>query len=292
MITIFTIPKPFKGHINTIQRNAIQSWMQLKPECEIILFGDDYGVSDIAKEFGLSHIPVIEKNRYGTPLLSSTFDLAQKHSKNETLVFANADIIFFQDLIKTINNINISPYLISGRRYNFNVEDEINFQKIHNLFDLQANLKQDGELHNISGKDYFIFKKGTVQMRPFAVGRVFWDDWLLFHMRQNNIPIINATNSINVIHQNHDYKHSKYGKKTRVWGPEMDYNLNVLGNRTNILSLRDADFVIMDRLIKRPKLLYRIYNLLSYYYIWRLLMSIKSKLALFVKKYLISSGLK
>ena len=54
MITIFTIPKPFKGHINTIQRNAIQSWMQLKPECEIILFGDDYGVSDIAKEFGLS----------------------------------------------------------------------------------------------------------------------------------------------------------------------------------------------------------------------------------------------
>ena len=282
MITIFTIPKPFKGHINTIQRNAIQSWMQLKPECEIILFGDDYGVSDIAKEFGLSHIPVIEKNRYGTPLLSSTFDLAQKHSKNETLVFANADIIFFQDLIKTINSIKISPYLISGRRYNFKVEDEIDFQKVNNLFDLQSDLKQDGELYNFSGKDYFIFKKGTVQMRPFAVGRVFWDDWFLFHMRTNNIPIINATNSINVIHQNHDYSHSKYGKKTMVWGPEMDYNKIILGHSTNILSLRDADFVIVDKLIIRPKLLYRIHNLLSYYYLWRLLMSIKSKLARYI----------
>ncbi len=31
MITIFAIPKPFKGHIDVIQRNAIQSWTKLSP---------------------------------------------------------------------------------------------------------------------------------------------------------------------------------------------------------------------------------------------------------------------
>ena len=85
MMTIFSIPKPFKGHINTIQRNAIQSWLQLYPKCEVILFGDDEGVAETAVEFGILHIPEIEKTELGTPLLSSAFDSAQKIAKNQIL---------------------------------------------------------------------------------------------------------------------------------------------------------------------------------------------------------------
>ena len=32
MLTIFTIPKPFVGHIGVIQRNAIISWLNLSPK--------------------------------------------------------------------------------------------------------------------------------------------------------------------------------------------------------------------------------------------------------------------
>ena len=50
MFTIFTIPKPFQGHIGTIQRNAIQSWTLLHPRPEIILFGSEAGTAQVAAE--------------------------------------------------------------------------------------------------------------------------------------------------------------------------------------------------------------------------------------------------
>ena len=56
MLTIFTIPKCFRGHISVIQRNAIRSWRMLRPECEIILFGDEEGMKEVAEEFGVRHI--------------------------------------------------------------------------------------------------------------------------------------------------------------------------------------------------------------------------------------------
>ena len=30
-LTIFAVPKPFEGHIDVIQRNAIRSWQRLRP---------------------------------------------------------------------------------------------------------------------------------------------------------------------------------------------------------------------------------------------------------------------
>jgi hypothetical protein len=46
MLTIFAIPKPFRGHIGVIQRNAICSWLELRQACEIILLGDDEGTAE------------------------------------------------------------------------------------------------------------------------------------------------------------------------------------------------------------------------------------------------------
>jgi hypothetical protein len=56
MLSILAFPKPFRGHIATIQRNAISSWMRLRPPCEIFLFGDEEGTAEVAKEFGACHI--------------------------------------------------------------------------------------------------------------------------------------------------------------------------------------------------------------------------------------------
>src|SRR5262245_24272757 len=70
MLSILAFPKPFRGHIATIQRNAISSWTRLRPQCDIFLFGDDEGTAEVAKEFGVCHVPEMARNEYGTPLLS------------------------------------------------------------------------------------------------------------------------------------------------------------------------------------------------------------------------------
>lgn len=46
MLTIFSYPKPFKGHIDVIQRNAINSWTLLNPKPEIILACDEEGTKE------------------------------------------------------------------------------------------------------------------------------------------------------------------------------------------------------------------------------------------------------
>jgi len=52
MLTIFSTPKPFLGHIDVIQRNALQSWKRLHPDVEIILFGDDNGAAEVCRDRG------------------------------------------------------------------------------------------------------------------------------------------------------------------------------------------------------------------------------------------------
>jgi len=41
MLTLFTVPKAFVGHIGLIQRNAIRSWQACVPDAQIMLFGCD-----------------------------------------------------------------------------------------------------------------------------------------------------------------------------------------------------------------------------------------------------------
>ena len=78
MLSIFTIPKPFAGHIGIIQRNAVRSWLALRPSCEITLFGDEEGTAACASEFGVRHFPQLVCNEYGTPMLDDAFSGAHE----------------------------------------------------------------------------------------------------------------------------------------------------------------------------------------------------------------------
>jgi hypothetical protein len=60
---VFT-PKPFVGHIDVIQRNAISSWLRLHPDVEVILV-DIRGQAEVSRSFDL-HITSVKRNRYGT----------------------------------------------------------------------------------------------------------------------------------------------------------------------------------------------------------------------------------
>ena len=76
LLTIFSAPKPFTDpHIAIIQRNAIGSWMRL-PETEVFLVGEESGMAETAREFGVRHLPNVARNPEGTPLVSSIFSLA------------------------------------------------------------------------------------------------------------------------------------------------------------------------------------------------------------------------
>src|SRR5260370_2468995 len=93
MITFFTMRKQFRGHIGVIQRNAIESWKRIHPSAEVILFGDEEGAAEAARDLRIRHIPSVKRNEHGTKYLSPIFDGAQDLAHHNFLCYINCDII-------------------------------------------------------------------------------------------------------------------------------------------------------------------------------------------------------
>lgn len=258
MITIFSVPKPFTGHIAIIQENAIKSWLQLHPKIEIILYGDEEGTQEICDKYGLVHVANIQKNKYGTPTLGYIFEHTRKIAKNNILCYTNADIILFNDSIRTIDRIPFQKFLIVGQRWDAEILSLINYEDPcweNNLreFAIKNHKQFPG------GIDYFIFPKGIFsRIPPFAIGRAGWDNWMIYHSRKLNIPTIDATQSIMAIHQNHSYSHVPHQTGTDYSGPESDNNFMLSGGRRIYLwNLDDANWTVTPSTLFQKKITLR-----------------------------------
>ena len=159
MLTIFTAPRAFDNQFGLIQRNAILSWLRLHPQCEIILFGEEEGIAEMAGEFGILHIPDIKKNESGTPLVDDLFERAKKTAKNNILAYVNADIILIGDFMEAVEKLKGGNFLMIGRRWDLDLKEPINFQDRDWEGELKNKITKEGKLHGQAGSDYFVFQK-------------------------------------------------------------------------------------------------------------------------------------
>jgi len=256
MLTIFTIPKPFAEDFNVIQRNAIQSWIKVYPDCEIVLFGDELGTSEIAREFKVEHIPYVKCNEYGTPLVDSMFEQIQQVAKYDLLCYINSDIILMKDFADTLRRIRFKRFLVIGQRWDLDLKEALDFASPDWEKRLRRLVSEHGKLHPPWGSDYFVFlrDRNVLKLPPFAVGRTIYDNWLIWWARSLNMPVIDATRTITCIHQNHVRTYSSIKKQT-VEGVdnlresvEAQINYALAGN-ARIFILLDATHIITPRLI-------------------------------------------
>ena len=252
MLTIFSIPKPFQDNISIIQRNALQSWTHLHPDCEVFLFGDETGITDIAQDYNIGHIKNIPKNEYGTPLLNFVFEKIQEIAKNNYICYVNTDIILTSDIITALDNVTQFPeFLLVGRRINVEIQKSINISESFET-DFIDFVKKDWTPGRPDQIDCFVFPKGMVKdMPPFAVGRAGWDNWLIADTKRKRIPIIDGTTMFHVVHQNHDYSHIKNQKSDSWEGPETDRNRELMGGMKNLYNIDDADWFLLPEGLKK-----------------------------------------
>jgi len=247
MVTIFTIPKPFRGHIGVIQTNAIRSWLALRPACEVILFGDEEGIAEIAFELGIQHIPQVECNEYGTPLVSSVFNIAQNIGSRHLICYANADIIFMSDFLRAAQQVSQQTHqlLVVGQRRDLDLGEPVDFTSPGWEEWLRARVAKHGKLHPAIGIDYFLFSPNIWgDIPPFAVGRPGWDNWMVYRARYLGLPVIDATKAITAVHQNHDYSHLPMGEEDMRKGVEAKRNLEMLGGKRYSFNVKDATQVL------------------------------------------------
>ena len=254
--TPFTAPKPFTDpHIRMIQDNMLRNWQALGDEVEVVVIGDEPGIAEHCQELGLMHLTGVRCNELGTPLISSIFALAREVSESPFLVYANADILFLPDLLDAVRRLSgvKKRFLAVGQRWDMDIDAPMDFSEGWEQ-ELLARIRDEGVLHTPTGSDYFIFPRACFQDIPdFAVGRAGWDNWMIFRARWKGWPVVDLSEVVTVVHQNHDYRHLPGGLK-HYYQPETGVNVRLGGGRRTIFTLHDVTHVLNADRLQRKRL--------------------------------------
>jgi len=255
MITFFTTPKPFLGHIGIIQRNAIESWKCIHPEAEVILFGDDEGAAEAARSLQIRHVPDVKRNEHGTKYLSPIFDGAQDLASHDVLCYINCDIILLPDFRAALERVVSfgGSFLMAGQRWDTDITTPIDFSATDWQSTVKGTAKAANHQRPAQWIDYFVFSRGLYYKNtpPFVIGRPGWDPWLMWHARDSGARIVDASKVVVAVHQNHDYSYHPDGEKG-VWeGEEARRNAALLDNWRLFRSLRNATHILTPEGIHR-----------------------------------------
>lgn len=255
LITLFSAPKPFTDpRINTIQDNAISSWRCL-PDVDILLLGQESGLAEAARRHGVVHVPQVQRNTSGTPLISSMIELARERSASPLLCIVNADMIVMPDLVAAAKSLiqMKTEFVLVSRRWDLDLEEPIQF-----LDGWEERLawavRERGALHRPAGSDLFLFPRACYNDVPaFAVGRAGWDNWMIYKARKEHWPVVDGTASLTLVHQNHDYSHLP-GGIPHYTVPESDENIRLAGGEGAIrYTIVDATLALTGNRLTRPR---------------------------------------
>jgi hypothetical protein len=256
LLTLFSAPKPFTDpHIALIQRNAITSWTLLE-DAEVILLGNEIGLAEVAKEFGVKHLPNVKVNESGTPLISSMFQLARENATSDLLCIVNADMILMPDFVEAAKRVIKlkDKFVLLSQRWDLDITQSLDFS---NGWEnrLRSTVHGQGVLHRPSGSDFFLFPLSTFhEIPPFTIGRAGWDNWMIYKARKENWAVIDCTPSVMIVHQNHDYSHLPNGKP-HYEHPETNENIRLAGGQANIrYTILDSTHQLADGKLIRPKM--------------------------------------
>ena len=264
MITIFSTPKDFTGIFEKIQLNALRSWRHLSPDIQIIILGDSKGSKEISSEINADYIPDVKCSIQGTPLLSDLFYKAEKIAKFNVLTFINADIILPINFLPSIEIAikTFTKFLLIGHRWDIDLNEIIDYNNNRHYEKFIKRIDNEGIRHGSSGIDYFVFNKGLWKKLPdFIIGRPGYDNWLIWNIRRRMLPVIDGSEVIKAVHQNHSYTfhHIQDNQEARE-GQEAIINSNIhKGKGLNILD--STHKLCSDRIIKVNDKNFKIRNL-------------------------------
>ena len=121
--------------------------------------------------------------------------IASRAVAGEIALYCNGDILFEAGVETVLENLPQGDFLAVG-------------QRIDSLADGAR------VWHRPSGMDYFFFRGGMfADLPPTVVGRAYYDSALVAWALRKEMPVIDLTPVLEVVHQWHDYGHVKGGRE-------------------------------------------------------------------------------
>jgi hypothetical protein len=211
----------------------------------VIVFGDDEGSAEAARELGARHEPEVKRNEFGTILVSAMFQKAQEIARHKLLCYVNCDIVLLPDFLPALEKVagKHEKFLMVGRRWDTAITEPLAFEKAGWERETRELAVRTGRRRGADWIDYFAFARGTYGEIPdFAVGRTCWDNWLVWRVVESGYAVVDATPAVVAVHQNHDYGHHPAGR-SGVWhGEEAARNFALAGGLGHFHTISHATY--------------------------------------------------
>ncbi|MEM2351975.1 MAG: hypothetical protein QXT26_06170, partial [Thermoproteota archaeon] len=152
------------------------------------------------------HVPEVARNEFGTPLLNDIFKKAQHLAANDILCYVNADILLTNSLINAIDRSaqRFKRWVLVCAPINLEIPEHFTVASENWESDLRK-LGVRQHPPTTCGADIFVFTRCIYHsLPPFAIGRYFWDNWIMGSFACRGIPVIDATAYVRAFHLSHE----------------------------------------------------------------------------------------
>jgi hypothetical protein len=132
-------------------------------------------------------------------------------------------------------------FLMIGRRWDTPVTQECTFTKPTWQPELREYVREHGRLIGPYSIDYFVSTRGLYDnMPPLVIGRCWWDHWLVWKAQNVGAAVVDASDTVMAIHQNHDYSYHPQGFIGTLQGAEAAENFRLAGGKRHMRIIEDA----------------------------------------------------
>jgi hypothetical protein len=137
-------------------------------------------------------------------------------------------------------------FLVIASRFNCRIDQPLSFD-IGWDAELGRQARVENRMYPAAGSDVFVYPRGLFGAVPsFAIGRGYWDNWLMYEARRMGAELIDVTAVATTVHQLHGYEtvvglSSQNASDRHVYETkEGRKNLELAGGRGRLYTAFDA----------------------------------------------------
>ncbi len=230
MITLYTTCRAFDDQFNVIQRNALYSWSLLSPKPEVLVFGMDHGTKEICKELDYQYITNIEYSSYGTPMLNSMMEQAERVASFPQLLLISSDIVLFQSVMTAAKACAERELCGTVRKQTQSNIQELDFSEGWEKLVIDGTIPA-----SVTTGDFFLYPKNFwPKIPPFIIGRGACDSWLYYAANKKKV-LLDLSEAVAIVDYVHGYDFSEHRQK------EVSYNASII-RQDQIFSISYANW--------------------------------------------------
>ena len=251
---LFSSPKPRREDTEAVQISAFRSWRRIFPKARILLFGDGDTWESFARDEGLELVGPLPLGAEKGEVIQFLFEKVSVLAGDEIAMYLNSDILLDSSAPAAIASLESlpAPWLASARRCCLGEWVGPALEKEEDWQEFYERARKEGVFGEACAMDMFLFRKLSFQMMPpFLIGHRGWDNWMIYHARSQNIPVIDISAGMRVIHCDHDYSYAKGNSApSRRDGPLEEANLKMLGGEERLFHLGYATHEWLEGIVQ------------------------------------------